>query len=364
MKIENVEAIPVRLPCRTASSAGDARGVKALDYVLVRVDTDAGISGWGDAFAYAGTAAAAKGAVDHLVAPKIIGHDARDIAGISDLLQRQTHVQGRYGITTFAVSGVDIALWDIAGKAAGVPVSRLLGGPMRDSVPAYASLLRFADPEKVAAAASEAQAQGYPAIKLHEITFEAAAAARDVLGQSVPLMMDCNCPWTPVQARAMARQLLDLDLHWLEEPVFPPEDFESLATVRDEGICVASGENACTAFQFQAIFAAGAVDYAQPSVTKVGGITEMRKVLAIAETHGITVVPHAPYFGPGMLATLQVLAAMPQETYFERYFVDIEASLFGGMIEAADGRMRIPDGPGLGGDPDPDVIRDCRFEAR
>jgi L-alanine-DL-glutamate epimerase-like enolase superfamily enzyme len=364
MKIKNIETFLIRLPCHPSGSQKDARGVRSLDVVLVRVDTDTGISGWGDVFCYGGLAAASRAAIEHLIKPKVMNQDASDIAGISHRLQSENHVWGRYGITMFAISAIDIALWDIAGKAAGLPLHRLFGGPTRLLLPAYASLLRYGDADAVAVAVSEARAAGYPAIKLHEITLEAAQAGRAAAGEGVPLMMDTNCPWLPVEARTMARRLAEsgVDLHWLEEPIFPPEDFASLASVRAEGVPIAAGENACTAFQFQAMFEAGAVDYAQPSVTKVGGITELRKVQTLAETFGVTMVPHSPYFGTGLLATLHVLAAMPKETYFERYFVDLEASLFGDLTDVVDGYIRVPEGPGLGCDPNPDVMRDFRMK--
>ena len=186
----------------------------------------------------------------------------------------------------------------------------------------------------------------------------------DAFGYGVPIMLDVNCPWTPEEARAMAERLEDFDLFWLEEPIFPPEDFASLADLRLScDIPIAAGENACTAFEFQKMFEAGAVAYAQPSVTKVGGITEFRKVVALAETHGAAVMPHSPYFGPGFLATLQLMAAMPQAGLCERFYVDLEASLYGDLIDPVDGAFRVPDGAGLGRDPDADVIREYSAKA-
>jgi L-alanine-DL-glutamate epimerase-like enolase superfamily enzyme len=208
----------------------------------------------------------------------------------------------------FALSGLDIALWDLAAKAAGQALGQFLGGP-RDGtgareIPGYASLFRYGEPEVVAERTRAALAEGYRHIKLHEIREPEVAAARAAAGPGVPIMVDANCPWSPAEARDMALRLKPYDLHWLEEPIFPPENFAALARLRAEtGVPLAAGENACTAFQFQEMFAAGAVDYAQPSVTKVGGVTEFRKVAALARSHGVALMPHAPYFGPGFLAT-------------------------------------------------------------
>ena len=164
-----------------------------------------------------------------------------------------------------------------------------------------------------------------------------------------------------IAALEMALAFKPYDLHWLEEPIFPPEDFASLAGLqRETGIPLAAGENACTSFDFQKMFAAGAVSYAQPSVTKVGGITEFLKVAALARSHGVEVMPHSPYFGPGFLASLQLAAALPDGALIERFFLDLDATLYGDLIDAVDGDFRLPVGPGLGMDPDPDVIERYR----
>ncbi len=156
----------------------------------------------------------------------------------------------------------------------------------------------------------------------------------------------------------MALRLKPYNLFWLEEPIFPPEDFRALATLRAEvGVPLAAGENACTVFQFRDMFAAGAVDYAQPSVTKLGGVTEFRKVAALARSHGVALMPHAPYFGPGFLATLQLMAALPDSGLAEWFYLDREACLYGAAIAPRDGVFHLPEGPGLGAEPNLEVIK-------
>ncbi|MDP6341986.1 MAG: mandelate racemase/muconate lactonizing enzyme family protein [Alphaproteobacteria bacterium] len=360
MKIAKVDSHLVQLPYSAGGSGkwGEMDWT-TLDYVLIRIETESGLVGWGDGFGY-GAARATKAAVDHMIGPGLIGRDAGDINGISRALQQENHLWGRYGVTLFAISGVDIALWDIAGKAAGLPLHRLLGGARRDRIPAYASLFKYQDPEVVAERCQAALADGFGWIKLHETGEAEVRAAREAVGDGVPIMIDTNCPWTPHQALEMARRFKPYDPHWLEEPIFPPEDYQALAALQLEaGIPLAAGENACTAFEFQQMLAAEAVTYLQPSVTKVGGITEFRKILALAETQGGTVMPHAPYFGPGLLATLHLLSTMPDEALAESfYYKTLEASLYGEAIVARDGAIAVPDGPGLGLEPDPDVIRD------
>ena len=358
MKITAVEAVPLSIPFTYGAGeyALGATRARVLDFCLVRVQTDEGIIGWGDAFAYS-SSTAVTAAVRGMVAPLALGEDARDIAGLSRKLQKALHIFGRYGITMHALSGLDIALWDIAGKAAGKPLHQLIGGTAPVDIPAYASLLRYADNALVAKHAARAVAEGFAAIKLHEIDEAVIAAARAAVPRNLPLMFDVNCPWTPDEAVAIATRLAAHAPEWLEEPVFPPEDFAGLKRVRTEaGLRVAAGENWCTAVQFAQALDAGAVDIVQPSVTKLGGVTEFLKVLDLAREHGVRVAPHSPYFGPGALATLHLLTRLPQPAWFELYYLDAEAALFGDALKPTRGRMKLPTGHGLGADPDPHVI--------
>ena len=315
-RIANVEAIPLEIPFspfgkdggRSDGWAGNAW--TALSILLVRVETQGGLVGWGEAFSY-NCLRPVGAAVADMVAPKVLGRDARDVAAISSDLQRALHLWGRYGITMFAVSGLDIALWDIAGKAAGQPLASLLGGAVRTEMPGYASLFRYGDPALVAERAQAALGDGYRILKLHETTAATVAAARKVAGNDVPITVDVNCAWTPRQARDAIRAMTPYAPYWIEEPIFPPEDYPALAALqRETGVALAAGENACTAVEFDAMFRADAVRFAQPSVTKVGGITEFVKAVTLADRRGIAVMPHSPYFGPGFVATLHLLGSV------------------------------------------------------
>lgn len=359
MKIAKLDAIPLRVPFSPGGppSGWDGTALSLREMMLVRVETADGLVGWGEAFSY-NCSRPVQAAIEDMLAPLVVGRDATDVAGLMRDLQQRLHLFGRYGIAMFALSGLDIALWDLTAKAAGVPLNHLLGPAERGRVPGYASLVKYRDPVIVAERTGAALAEGYVHVKLHETTEPEVRAARETAGPEVPLMVDCNCPWTPAEARAAAGWLKDYDLLWLEEPIFPPEDFPALAELRAQGgIPIAAGENACTAFEFRAMFAAGAVTYAQPSVTKVGGITEFLKVAKLAETNGVALMPHSPYFGPGFLATLHLLAALPGGGLIERLYVTPEASAYGALIDPSEGGFRVPEGPGLGPDPDPDFVR-------
>ena len=372
MKITRIETIPLAIPHDHGGPppAWGGQAWEGLSILLVRVETEDGATGWGEAFSY-NCMPAVQAVVDATVAPILIGRDATDITSLNRELQQALHLFGRYGITMFGISAVDIALWDLAGKRAGLPLGQLLGGPATPPlVPGYASLLKYRDRELVAQTVRAALDEGYPAIKLHETGEAEIAAAREAMEPDMPLCTDTNCPWTPAEAHAMAARLKPYDLYWLEEPIFPPEDFSALARLQHEsGIDLACGENACTAFEFRRLLDAGAVRYVQPSVTKVGGVTEFHKVLALTEGHDVTVMPHSPYFGPGWLATLQLLSAMPLTGgpgggWAERFYTRLEATLYPGFVSPTEGGLfRIPTGPGLGAEPDPDVIRDYRVPA-
>ena len=203
MLITDVRAHHIRIPydAGVASFRQGASAIAALEIVLVEVSTDAGVTGWGDAFAYV-SPRTTRMAVEEMIAPQARGLEVPDAAGIPafmEQVQRNLHLFGRYGITMFAISGLDIALWDIAAKVKGVPLHRLIGDIKRTRIPAYASLLRIGKPELIAGECRTARQLGYTAIKLHETTTPAVFAAREAIGAGIPLMVDMNCPMsTPV----------------------------------------------------------------------------------------------------------------------------------------------------------------------
>ena len=361
MAIKSITPVALNLPFEVGGPkplfAGRPRNMEML---LVRVETDGGIVGWGEAFGYA-VWPATRAALEALIAPLALGRDERDITALMTDLQRILHLLGRTGAVMYALSGLDIALWDIAGKAAGKPLAELLGGARRSDFTAYASLVRYTDLVLVARNARAAVERGYRAIKLHETGVEQVRAARAAIGPDVKLMMDTNCPWTADEALAIAARVREYDLYWFEEPVWPPEDYLALARVRREcGIAVSAGENAVSLTDFRAMFDAGAVDYAQPSVTKIGGVTEMMRIAALAKERGVTLVPHSPYFGPGLLATLHMAAAFEHETMIEYSYCDLGANPLGDAIAVTNGRIALPRGSGLGRDPDPAVLERYR----
>lgn len=353
--IREVRAIPLAIPLRPMQPPSPwAAGL--AKQVLVRVGTEGGLVGWGECFAY-GAPLAVCNVVDEALGPLLAGQDASRIEALTRTMHQALMIWGRRGLGMCAVSGVETALWDLAGKACGAPVHTLLGGLGEAAIPAYASLLRYPEAGDVARATAAMVERGFAAVKLHQIDVDSVAAARDAAGPAVDLMLDTNCPWSVEDAIRMGRRLEPFGLRWLEEPVWPPEDYAGLARVRAAvPIPIASGENDATVFGYRALLDAGAADIVQPSLTKAGGIGEMKKIAALAAVSGATFQPHSFYFGPGLAATLHVIAATPGVPFVEFPPGELEASLTAEPIHCRDGRVRVPGGPGLGADPDPGVL--------
>jgi L-alanine-DL-glutamate epimerase-like enolase superfamily enzyme len=335
----------------TQAGGGNLR-LRSMDTLLVRLETEDGLQGWGEGFGFT-LVETTRDALHRLVAPACLGQDARDIPALMRLLHRRFHNFGRNGPVTFALSAIDIALWDLAAKRAGQPLHRLLGSAARQRVPAYASLLRYDVAEDVARNTAEAVRRGYRQIKLHEVDLACIRAARAAAPPEVPLMLDINCAWDSVdQALGFCHAVAGMNIRWVEEPTWPPEDFAAIAAVRRAAGCgISAGENLGGPADFARLFAAGAVDVAQPSITKHGGVSALLAVAALARQAGIAVVPHCPYFGPGLLATLHWLAAAEVEEPLEIYFADLATPPFGEALAVRDGCVAVPAGPGLGLDP-------------
>jgi L-alanine-DL-glutamate epimerase-like enolase superfamily enzyme len=365
MKITGIEAIVLNVPYEHGApkppmSSGGTR--TTMDAIAVRVDTDEGLTGWGEAFGFA-TIPVTVSAIEQVIGPAAIGLDAADIAGTTTQLKRRFQNMMHGGPARFAVSALDIALWDIAGQAAGVPVCQLLRRAMSDNRPlpasltAYASLFRLPTPADVGRICEEAASRGYRHVKLHEKTPEAVAAARTALGPDLALMVDVNCAFDEPGAIAFARAIAPHAPDWLEEPLFPTDDYEALARIRaGGGVPLSIGENLGNPNDVKRLGEHKAVNVVQPSVVKIGGISDVVRVFAIGREAGLRVVPHAPFIGPGLTATVHLVAALAEDEWVEHRYCDLEASPFGPSILAENGRLPVPEGPGLGLAPDPALI--------
>ena len=360
MKIARIETLRVSIPF---SNDGPRVGIRPsldskpwinMECLMVRVETDDGAVGWGEAFGHfvnAGTQEILKA----LVGPWFLGKDPRDITALMDEAQRGFHGFGRSGPVIYALSAIDIALWDLAAKRAGQPLYRLLGG-QGGKLDMYASLTRYrGDPEALRRNVQRAREIGYRMIKLHETTIPAFLVAREAADAKTRIMLDVNCPWPVAEARAVARAIRDKNFHWLEEPVWPPEDFAGLAEVRKEGVAIACGENVGSLHEFRRLFEHQAVDVVQPSVIKIGGISAFLRIAALAQAFSVRLIPHCFYWGPGYLATAHLAASLPDRPPVETAFIGLEKAPHP-LFNPERATLELPDTPGLGFTPDMAVL--------
>ncbi len=355
--IRSVTPLKLRLPFDHGAPpplfAGKPR--TTLDSGLVRVELDNGLVGWGEA--YAPDPEALVSFVRSRIEPLLVGRDPQD-AQVMPGLDRTLHNMGRSGLVAQALSGVDIALWDLRGKLEGVPVYALLGGAQRTHIPAYASLLQYyGDAERIRRNVAASLDAGYGQVKLHERTAAATAAAREVMGPGVPLMLDTNCAWTLEEALREVPGLAPLDLMWLEEPLWPPEDLGALAQLREAtAIPLAAGENASSRFELGEMVRRTLVDYLQPSALKAGGLTALWALSRQCAGTAVTFAPQSAFFGPGFLATLHVLAAQAQPVAVERLYCALGHVPYAATIPFVRGGFQLNDRPGLGADPEPELL--------
>ena len=372
------------ITCHVLSSKVDepftsSRGwfYKTRNTCLVEVETDEGITGWGECY---GPSAVAKAFIDTQLAPQTVGKDPFDVEVIWEHLYNRIKDYGQTGMAIAAISGIDIALWDIIGKAVGKPVHKLIGGAFRTEVEAYATGMYFYDMNTLTEdAVEEAQgfvSEGFRALKMKigigsiKADFDRVKAVRDAIGPDIKLMVDANHCFSVPSAIRLGRKLEELDIEWFEEPI-SPEDLDGYIEVtRALDMAVAGGENDFTRWGFRDAIVKKAMDIVQPDVCAAGGITECKKIATMATAHGVECVPHAWGSAIGLAATLQFLAAIPDQPpslfpnpvmlEFEQTENPFRDDLAKNPITQSGGRVKIPDGPGLGIEVERSVIDQYR----
>lgn len=355
--IASVTCIPMRLPFHHWSPpplfAGRPRD--KLDSALVRLQTQDGTVAWGES--YCVEPRALQAIFETLVSPLACGQPADD-ATLLPRMQRMLHNLGRSGPVVHALAGLDIALWDLRAKRAGVPLHQLLGGKRRDRVRVYASLLQYyADTGLLEQVTGRALAEGYTEIKLHERTAEALAAVRRTTGGGVPIMVDTNCAWLPDEAETAIEAMLVHQPFWIEEPIWPPEDDQALVALRQRcPVPLAVGENASSALALRRMVEQATVQIVQPSVIKLG-LTAALDISRACQGTGVTCAPQVAFFGPGFLASLHLIAAQQTEVALERLYVELAHVPYARTVPIERGWLQVPDGPGLGADPENDLAQ-------
>lgn len=354
----HVLSAPLKEPIRMAHGTMRERTI-----VLVEVVEASGAGGWGESWVnfppWAWRERVAT--LEEGLRPLLLGADPADREGlwrrIHDALIPMARQWGAIGPVMQAISGVDIALWDLAGRLVGRPVSALLGGPSGVRLPCYASGL---GPGGAVEKAERAVAAGFSALKL-KIGFDWEADRRNIaevrkcVGPDIALMVDANQAWTVEETLERGRFLADHDLRWLEEPV-PSADEHELARVRGKiPVAVAAGENLYGRRGFSRVLEAHALDIAQPDVCKTGGISEMLAICGLVSEHGLGWAPH--YYGGalGMAATLQCFAAFPGGLSVEWDWNEspLRDLLLREAFDVSGGTVALPTGPGLGVELDP-----------
>jgi D-galactarolactone cycloisomerase len=336
-------------------------------HTLVAVHTDEGPVGLGSVFTNDALVRAALAVLE----PLYVGENALEPERVSEKLHQHMFWLGRGGSITHAISGIDIALWDLLGKATGQPVGRLLGGRYRDRVQPYASLL-MDEPEKLRDHLLSVKAQGFRAFKIgwgpfgrrNQATDEAIVkAAREAVGPDSRLMVDAggsDAYWTNGYRWALntAKMLADYDVHWFEEALVP-DAVEDFAKLREHSPVPISGGEVLTRRQaFQPFLEARAFDIIQPDVTKVGGISEERRIAWMAQEHGIRFIPHGWNTAVGLAADLHLASAFPGTDLVE-YLTGspfIDEITVGGWSLDHEGMLAVPETPGLGLELDPDAV--------
>lgn len=360
MRLTRAESFlyPVRYALTDIHGADFETGT--LDHVLLKLTAEDGHVGWGEGFGYR-AAAATFAALDQIVLPLLDGLDVETPETVYDHLSRVCHQAGLAGPVLYARAAVDIALWDLVGQRTKRPLHQHLGSAEKTDLPAYSSLLRCDHAGLVAAKCADRAGNGYGAIKLHEFRPEVVAAARQAMGSDLKLMLDTNCAWTTTEAIERIGEMKRHQLYWVEEPVFPPDDTAALASVRNATRQrIAAGENAATVADFSALAEAGLADVLQPSITKVGGVTPMKRLLTECARNGREVALHSPYYGPGFLATMHFIAASDQDMMVEFYDPDrLDGLPYGKRLIPSGGHVAVPSGNGLGLTPDDAIIAEA-----
>ena len=336
-------------------------------HTLVAVHTDEGVTGLGSVFTHDALVRAALAVLE----PLYRGENALEPERVSEKLHQHTFWQGRGGTLTHAISGIDIALWDILGQTTRQPIARLLGGCYRERVRPYASLL-MEEPAALADHLRAVAAQGFRAFKIGWGPFgrKSAAvdeaivkAARDAIGREALLMVDAGAsdafwPQGYKWALRTADMLASYDVHWFEEPLAPDALADYIELRRHARLPIAGGEVLTRRQAFQPWLEGRAFDIVQPDVTKVGGISEERRIAWMAREHGIRFIPHGWNTAVGLAADLQLAAAFPDTDLVEY----LTGSQFIDEIAAepwrldADGMLPIPQAPGLGLRLNPDAV--------
>ena len=372
MKISKVEAMI--LTCQLDKPIMDATyTLPSRSVVLARVETDEGISGIGEAAYFGGPPMITKMIIEKELADYLIGEDPLNIERLWETMYQRSIKHGRKGAIIASMSGIDIALWDIKARSVGMPLYRLLGG-CYEKIRAYASAGFYAEGKGLKELAGEMESyvkEGFTAVKMKIGRVSQAEdvarikAVREAIGPNIDLLVDGNNVYTSYEAIRMARKMEAYDVFWFEEPV-PAEDIEGSARVAHAiDMPLAAGENEFTRYGFRDLIINQALDIAQPDVTWCGGITEARKIAAMASAWNITCVPHSFSSAIALMSNLHFSASIPNSMFqeFDRNYNPLREELLTEPVRInKDGYIDLPDKPGLGVELNESTVKKYRVD--
>jgi L-rhamnonate dehydratase len=366
MKITNVEGIILRLPVRQAVADG------TQDDLLIRIETDEGIVGYGEVDT---SPEVGKAAIDAQMShgtcyglrEVLLGMDPFDIEQIWEMMYRKTNYYGRLGVVMHVMSGIDMALWDILGKAVGKPIHKLLGGSFCRDVRAYASMLMPDTAEEVQDAVRRYKEQGFTALKFgygqlgKNVRKDVALAsvAKETAGQDVEVMIDIGHGYSLKMAMQAAKEFEALGIYWMEEP-FPPEAIEDYQRLSDStSLRIAAGEQDAGRWAFRRLIWDAHLDVIQPDISRVGGLSEAKRIAYMAHEANRVCVPHAFRTGVLVAACLHLIAAIPNSEFLEFSVTEstLRRELLTKPFQVVEGRVAVPTLPGLGVEINPETMK-------
>ncbi len=384
MKITNVRSWLVKTPWDLNPGKPEVRQPIEREFLFVQVETDVGISGWGELTTYPGKVAnRAVAAFINEIGKLIIGDNPASIENIWNRAFREMTYVGTRGATSATVSAIDIALWDIRGKALGLPIYQLLGGPVRDSVPLYCHPYNHSSPDTIRPSVREIVESGFKAFKIdpmmphlpvdhheymdgeippeaEETAIATLAAAREEAGNQMEIMIDAHGMYNVPTAIRLANKMAAYNIHWFEEPV-PVESVAALKQVRERvstPICV--GERLHTRWEFVPILERGLAVYIMPDVTWTGCISELKKIATMAEAYYVPISPHDASGPVNVMAGAHVMMTTPNLYKLEihRHNLSGYNILIDEPLDIREGNLHVSDRPGLGFNINLDAMRE------
>ncbi|MCU4741355.1 mandelate racemase/muconate lactonizing enzyme family protein [Halobacteria archaeon AArc-m2/3/4] len=377
MEITHLETIPLTHALPEGQGLGDARGFgRTRATTLVRLETDTGTVGWGEAFV---PGSIARATAEELFVDDVVGMDPFDVESLAvDSYTDPYHFSESVFVQSL-VSAIDVACWDIIGKTVERPVHRLLGGTERSTLRPYASTMYFTEEDRpLEEPIREAVDEGFTAAKIKigaglESDVERVRVAREVLGDDALLMVDMNGNYRPEQAVRSARAIAEYDINWIEEPV-PPENLTGYRELKQRiDIPIAAGEAHYGRFEFKRLIDDRTVDIVQPNLARCGGLSEARTIAKLATTENVGVRPHIWNSGVGLAAAVQFAASIPDYPHtrnvpepmlveFDRSENPLRNEILETPLDPTGGSLDVPQAPGLGISIDEDALERYRAD--